>query len=58
LRVRDWRIRFRPVPGTQTLQVLRVCPLNTNKVFTIDRQDFETYRVRRGHRYYRVEIVR
>ncbi|HWP91241.1 MAG TPA: hypothetical protein VNN20_03450 [Thermodesulfobacteriota bacterium] len=31
--------------------------LKTNKVFTIDRQDFETYRVRRGHRYYRVEIV-
>ncbi len=31
--------------------------LKTNKVFTIDRQDFETYRIRRGHRYYRVEVV-
>ena len=31
--------------------------LRTTKVFTIDRQDFETYRIRRGHRYYRVEIV-
>ena len=31
--------------------------LKTDKVFTIDRPDFETYRIRRGHRYYRVEIV-
>ncbi len=31
--------------------------LKTNKVFTIDRQDFETYRTRRGHRYYKIEIV-
>ena len=31
--------------------------LKTNMVFTIDRQDFETYRIRRGHRHYRVEIV-
>ena len=31
--------------------------LGTRKVFTIDRKDFETYRVRRGHRHYPVEIV-
>jgi predicted nucleic acid-binding protein len=31
--------------------------LKTTKVFTVDRQDFETYRIQRGHRYYRVEIV-
>jgi len=31
--------------------------LSTRKVFTIDRQDFETYRVRRGHRSYSIEIV-
>jgi predicted nucleic acid-binding protein len=31
--------------------------LGTRKVFTIDRNDFETYRVRRGHRYYAAEIV-
>ena len=31
--------------------------LRTKKVFTIDRQDFATYRVRRGHRYYSVEMV-
>jgi hypothetical protein len=32
--------------------------LGTRKVFTIDRSDFETYRIRRGHRHYPVEIVR
>ena len=31
--------------------------LGTRKVFTLDRNDFETYRVRRGHRYYPMEIV-
>lgn len=29
----------------------------TRKIFTIDRRDFATYRVRRGHRHYPVEIV-
>jgi predicted nucleic acid-binding protein len=32
-------------------------PLGTSKVFTIDRKDFETYKVRRGHRSYPIEIV-
>lgn len=31
--------------------------LGTRKVFTIDRKDFETYRVRRGHRSYPMEIM-
>ncbi len=31
--------------------------LATTKVFTIDRQDFQTYRVRRGHRSAKVEII-
>jgi predicted nucleic acid-binding protein len=31
--------------------------LSTRKVFSIDRKDFETYRVRRGHRNYPMEIV-
>ena len=31
--------------------------LGTRKVFTIDRKDFATYRVRRGHRHYPVEIL-
>ena len=31
--------------------------LGTRKVFTLDRRDFETYRILRGHRHYPVEIV-
>jgi hypothetical protein len=31
--------------------------LSTRSIFTIDRKDFETYRVLRGHRYYPVEII-
>ena len=30
--------------------------LNTRRIFTIDRKDFETYRVR-GHRHFPLEIV-
>lgn len=31
--------------------------LGTRRVFTIDRNDFETYRVRRGHRHQSIRIV-
>lgn len=31
--------------------------LGTRMVFTIDRNDFETYRIKQGHRHYPVEIV-
>jgi hypothetical protein len=31
--------------------------LGTRRVFTIDRADFRTYRIRRGHRHYPVEIL-
>lgn len=31
--------------------------IGTRKVFTVDRNDFETYRIKRGHRHYPVEIV-
>jgi uncharacterized protein len=31
--------------------------LGTRKVFTVDRRDFEVYRIRRGHRHYGVEII-
>jgi predicted nucleic acid-binding protein len=31
--------------------------LGTRTVFTIDRMDFQTYRVRRGHRHYPFDIV-
>ncbi|HEX4138320.1 MAG TPA: hypothetical protein VHY84_27160 [Bryobacteraceae bacterium] len=31
--------------------------VGTRRVFTVHRKDFETYRVRRGHRSYLIEIV-
>ena len=31
--------------------------LKTRKIFTVDRSDFATYRIRRGHRYYGVDII-
>ena len=31
--------------------------LGAKRVFTIDRNDFETYRVRRGHRHHAMQIV-
>lgn len=31
--------------------------LGTRKVFTVDRKDFLTYRVRRGHRHYAMDIL-
>jgi predicted nucleic acid-binding protein len=31
--------------------------LRTRRVFTIDRNDFETYRIKRGHRYYHIDIL-
>jgi hypothetical protein len=31
--------------------------LGTRRIFTMDRNDFETYRVRRGHRHYPMELV-
>jgi predicted nucleic acid-binding protein len=31
--------------------------LGTRKIFTVDRSDFEAYRVRRGHRHDAIEII-
>jgi predicted nucleic acid-binding protein len=31
--------------------------LNTRRIFTTDRRDFATYRIRRGHRHQPVEVV-
>ena len=31
--------------------------LQTRRVFTVDRKDFETYRVRRGHRHYPLDVL-
>lgn len=32
--------------------------LKTRRILTIDRDDFETYRIKMGHRYYPVEIIK
>lgn len=31
--------------------------LNINKVFTLDRYDFDTYRIRKGHRHIKAEVI-
>lgn len=31
--------------------------LGARRVFTLDRRDFHTYRIKRGHRHYPVEII-
>lgn len=31
--------------------------LNSNKIFTLDRNDFETYRIRRGHRHIKFQVI-
>lgn len=31
--------------------------LGTRRVFTIDRNDFDTYRVRRGHRHHPIQVI-
>jgi len=31
--------------------------LDVRRIFAVDRNDFETYRVRRGHRHHPMEIV-
>ena len=42
---------------TDASLVTTVEALGTPTVFTIDRNDFATYRVRRGHRHYAFRIV-
>jgi predicted nucleic acid-binding protein len=49
--------RDHPMDLADASLVVAAESLGTRKVFTIDRNDFETYRVRRGHRVYPVEIV-
>lgn len=31
--------------------------LHSNRIFTLDRHDFETYRIRRGHRHIKFEVI-
>ncbi len=47
----------RPMDLADASVVAAAETLGTRNVFTLDRSDFETYRVRRGYRLYPVEIV-
>ena len=57
--MRDLMRKYRDTPMDLADASLIVAAefLATSKVFTIDRQDFQTYRVRRGHRSTKVEII-
>ena len=47
----------RPMDLADASMVAAAEALGTRRVFTIDRNDFETYKVRRGHRNQAMEIV-
>lgn len=47
----------RPMDLADASLIVAAEELKTCKVFTIDRDDFHTYRVRRGHRHLPVQIV-
>ena len=47
----------RPMDLADASLVAAAEALETRKVFTIDHGDFQTYRVRRGHRHHAIEIV-
>lgn len=47
----------RPMDLADASIIVAAEELKTRKVFTIDRNDFQTYRVRRGHRYHPLQIV-
>jgi hypothetical protein len=47
----------RPMDLADASLVTAAEALGTRRVFTIDRNDFETYRVRRGHRHHAIQIV-
>jgi predicted nucleic acid-binding protein len=47
----------RPMDLADASLVVAAEALETRKIFTIDRNDFATYRVRRGHRHYTFEVL-
>jgi len=49
--------RDRPMDLADASLIAAAEALETRKIFTIDRDDFQTYRIRRGHRHHPVEIV-
>ncbi len=52
------RYKDHPMDLADASLVVAAEVLRTRKIFTIDRDDFETYRVKRGHRHYPMDIVR
>lgn len=48
----------RPMDLVDASIIVAAEELETRTVFAIDRNDFQTYRVRRGHRYRPLQIVR
>jgi hypothetical protein len=47
----------RPMDLADASLVVAAESIQTRRVFTIDRDDFETYRVRRGHRHYAFVVL-
>ncbi len=47
----------RPMDLADASLVVAAEALKTRKILTIDRNDFATYRVRRGHRHYPLEVL-
>lgn len=49
--------RYHPMDLADASLIVAAESLATDKVFTIDRDDFATYRMRRGHRHHPLKIV-
>jgi predicted nucleic acid-binding protein len=49
--------RDQPMDFADASLVVAAETLRIRKVFTLDRHDFASYRVKRGHRHYPLEIV-
>jgi predicted nucleic acid-binding protein len=47
----------RPLDLADASLIVAAEVLGTTKVFTIDRPDFTAYRIRRGHRHMKVEVI-
>jgi predicted nucleic acid-binding protein len=47
----------RPMDLADASLIVAAEELRTRKIFTVDRNDFATYRIRSGHRYYGCEII-
>ena len=47
----------RPMDLADASLIVAAEALETRKVFTLDRADFNTYRIRHGHRYHTVEVI-